>query len=96
MPVFETSLGKFDEDEREAYAKAEELRQTLLTPLEVRVEAARVKLKEQLAERDRVDKLLIKDIEFPFSKQGGGLIAQQTFDDIGTSFRFGQWSSPEC
>ncbi|GAA5889557.1 hypothetical protein JCM5296_005984 [Sporobolomyces johnsonii] len=74
---------KREQEETEAYAQAERLRQTILQPYENHVEKAQATLQEQLDARDDDDKPLeVTDLELPFNKRGHGLVAIGVFEDI--------------
>ncbi|KAI5481086.1 SNF4 family helicase/atpase [Pseudohyphozyma bogoriensis] len=77
------NMGKFADEENEAYKKAETLRQSMLRPYERNVERGAVKLREQLDARERAEKFNIKQMEFAFSRgKVHGLLGQALFEDI--------------
>lgn len=78
-------MGKFPEEEKGAYADAEELRSTILKPYETRVETAAVRLRSQMNARQKAIPLDLNDLEIPFSETGHGLVAQPVFEDIETT-----------
>ncbi|GAA6044440.1 hypothetical protein JCM8097_006647 [Rhodosporidiobolus ruineniae] len=74
---------KKEEEEAAAYAKAEELRQTILQPYENAVTRSQKVLQDVLDSRDNADgELDIGDFEFSFNDKGHGLRGMFIFDDI--------------
>ncbi|BGP19791.1 hypothetical protein JCM10213_003100 [Rhodosporidiobolus nylandii] len=74
---------KHEEEEKAMYAKAEELRQTILQPYESAVESAQATLKTQLEARDDADgELDVGDFEIQFNEKGHGLRGIRVFDEI--------------
>ncbi|KAK4700839.1 E3 ubiquitin-protein ligase SHPRH, partial [Phenoliferia sp. Uapishka_3] len=79
-----SSMGKFPDEERIAYADAEELRQTILKPHELRVQVASARLRSQMVARDKVRKLELDHFEVDFSTTGHGLVGAHVFEEIET------------
>ncbi|KAM0747530.1 hypothetical protein T439DRAFT_328769 [Meredithblackwellia eburnea MCA 4105] len=76
------NMGKFAEEERKAYADAENLRQSILKPYESRVEVAAVRLRAQMDAREKDNPLDILQLEVSFSEHGHGLVASEVFKTI--------------
>lgn len=75
-------MGKFADEERNAYADAEELRQTILRPYELRVDVAATRLQTQMDAREKEHELAIEDLEIAFSTTGHGIVASHIFDAV--------------
>ena len=75
-------MGKFADEERQAYADAEELRQTILKPYEAHVELAAAKLRDQMDARDKQREFQIEHLEIEFSSTGHGFVGAHVFEDI--------------
>ncbi|BGP35067.1 hypothetical protein JCM10296v2_006897 [Rhodotorula toruloides] len=76
---------KREEDEKAAYAAAEQLRQLITGPFEAAVQRAQAVLKDQLDARDAEGELDISDFELQFSKTKHGLMARETFEAVATT-----------
>ncbi|BGP27363.1 proteophosphoglycan 5 [Rhodotorula toruloides] len=76
---------KREEEEKAAYAAAEQLRQLMTGPFEAAVERAQAILKGQLDARDAESELGISDLELQFSKTKHGLMARETFEAVATT-----------
>lgn len=78
-------MGKFPDEESEAYARAERLRVVILNPYERNVDRSIRLLDEQQEERDEDGELDITDLELSFAKVGRGIVAREAFDDATTT-----------
>lgn len=78
-------MGKFPDEESEAYARAERLRVVILNPYERNVDRAIRLLDDQQEERDEEAELDVTDLELSFAKVGHGIVAREAFEDATTT-----------